>query len=208
MGRFSKAGAVVLAAAILSAGGGAYALASSWGGTITVCVSHENGTLYKAKKCRRHDRKLSWNRRGETGARGLTGARGPQGPPGVTGDSGPQGAQGPVGPSNGYFARAFSSPVSLSVPAGDYMVFGQGFIANPASSAIQVSCSLSANGTLLSAQDGSNSVTIPLSGNGEVSDEGVAHLNAPGSLENTCNTGGGTTFSDAITAIRVGTASP
>lgn len=204
MGRFSKAGAVVLAAAILSAAGGAYALASSRGGTITVCVDHKHGTLYKAKKCRRHDRKLSWNRHGATGGRGVTGAPGPQG---AKGDSGPQGVQGPVGPSNGYFAKALSSPVSLSVPAGDYIVYGQGFEGNPSASPVQTSCSLSANGTPLSAQDGFNSVTIPpFPGNGEVSDEGVAHLRAPGTLENTC--GGGTVFDDAITAIRVDTASP
>jgi hypothetical protein len=205
VGRFSKAGAVALAAAILcAAGGGAYALAASRGGTITVCVGHRHGTLYKAKRCHRHDHKLSWNRRG---VRGATGARGAQGPPGVKGDSGAQGTQGPVGPSNGYFARAFSSPVSLPVPAGDYMVFGEGFMANTTASPVTASCSLSANGTPLSVQDGADGVTIPgPAGNGEVSDQGVAHLSAPGTLENTCT--GGTTFSDAITAIRVGAASP
>lgn len=75
-------------------------------------------------------------------------------------------------------------------------------------SAIQTSCSLSANGTALSAQNGANAVTIPSPGNGEISDEGVAHFSAAGTLENTCNGGGGTTFSDAITAIKVETASP
>ena len=133
--------------------------------------------------------------------KGKKGDRGPQGPEGV------QGIQGPVGPSNGYFAHTFTSAVSLPVPAGDYTVFAQASMANSTGSPVQASCFLSANGTALSAQNGSNSVTIPANpGNGEVSDEGVAHLSAAGTLENTCN--GGTAFSDAITAIKVATASP
>jgi len=136
--------------------------------------------------------------------KGRKGDRGPQGPQGVQGI---QGVQGPVGPSNGYFAKSVTSAVSLPVPAGDYMVYAEASIGNSTSSPVQASCFLSANGTALSAQNGSNGVTIPLNpGNGEVSDEGVVHLSAAGTLENTCN--GGTTFSDAITAIKVDTASP
>lgn len=136
--------------------------------------------------------------------KGNKGDRGPQGPQGVQGI---QGIQGPVGPSNGYFAKTLTSAVSLPVPAGDYMVYAEASIGNSTATPIPASCYLSANGTALSAQNGSNSVTIPFNpGNGEVSDEGVAHLSAAGTLENTCN--GGTTFSNAITAIKVGSASP
>lgn len=128
---------------------------------------------------------------------------------GQRGNPGQQGIQGPIGPSNGYFAQTISSPVSLPVPAGNYVIYGQGFVANTAASSVQASCFLSANGTAVSAQNGANGVTIPpFPGNGEVSDEGVAHLTAAGNLENTCNGGGGSIFSDAITAIKVGTASP
>lgn len=134
--------------------------------------------------------------------------KGQKGAPGAQGIQGVQGVPGPAGPSNGYFARSFSSPVSLAVPAGDYMIYGQASVGNLTGSAIQASCSLSADGTALSAQNGANGVTIPTSGDNEISDEGVAHLSAAGSLENTCNTGGGFTFSDAITAIKVQTASP
>jgi hypothetical protein len=98
--------------------------------------------------------------------------------------------------------------VSLPVPAGNYLIYGQGFVENATASAVQASCSLSANGTGLSAQNGFNAVTIaPFPGDGEVSDQGVAHLIAAGTLENTCN-GGSSTFSNAITAIKVDTASP
>jgi hypothetical protein len=192
MGRLSKPAVAALAAAILMAGGGAYALASSAANsTITVCVNHKNHTLYKAKRCAKGDKKLSWSKQGPIGPRG------------------PQGVQGQTGPSNAYFAKTTSSPVSLAVPAGSYVVFGQGFVGNSNAAPVQAGCFLSADGTPLSAQNGSNAVTIPPNpGNGEVSDEGIAHLSAAGHLDNTCNGGGGTVFSDAITAIKVDTASP
>jgi hypothetical protein len=205
MGRlFNPAGALATAA-ILIGGSAAYALASSGGSAITVCVTHKNGALYKAKKCAKRDRQLTWNRQGPIGPRGATG---PQGAQGIEGPTGPAGVQGPTGPSNGYFAQTVGSTVSLPVPAGNYVVQGQGFIANLTVSPVQASCYLSANGTALSVQNGSNSVTIPQNpGDEEVSDEGIAHLSAAGSLENTC-TGGSATFSNAITAIKVDAANP
>jgi hypothetical protein len=104
MGRLSKLAAALSAAALLVAGGGAYALASASGGTITVCVSHSRGALYKAKKCAKHDTKLSWNAQGPAGVpgtqgpQGALGAQGRQGPTGATGPIGRQGPGGPQGP--------------------------------------------------------------------------------------------------------------
>jgi hypothetical protein len=70
---------------LLAAGGG-YALASgSNGGTITVCVSHHGGALYKAKRCAKHDKKLTWNKQGQQGRQGIQGVQG------QTGGTGPQG---------------------------------------------------------------------------------------------------------------------
>ena len=82
MGRLSKSGIAVSAVALAIVGGGAYALAASGGATITVCVSHKAGTLYKAKGCAKGDKKLTWNRLGPKGA---TGPRGIQGLPGKNG---------------------------------------------------------------------------------------------------------------------------
>lgn len=62
MGRLSRSGLSLGLVAVVLAGGGAYAIASSSSGTITVCVSHKGGTLYKSKTCARHDTKLSWNK--------------------------------------------------------------------------------------------------------------------------------------------------
>jgi len=98
--RFSGVALGVGVAALLLAALGAYALASSGGATITVCVEHEGGALYSAKKCARHDRKLSWNRQGPAGPAGQSGPAGPQGAQGREGDQGRQGTQGPPGMSD------------------------------------------------------------------------------------------------------------
>jgi hypothetical protein len=79
MERLSRAAAALSAAALLIAGGGAYALASSAGATITVCVNHNGGTLYKAKTCAARDKKLSWNEQGPPGIQGPTGKAGVNG---------------------------------------------------------------------------------------------------------------------------------
>ena len=62
---------------------------SSSNGTVTICVHHNGGGLYKASKCLHKDTTLSWNTRGLPGAQGATGSRGPTGPPGTQGDPGP-----------------------------------------------------------------------------------------------------------------------
>lgn len=102
MGRLSRFGLVLGAAGLLIVGGSAYALGSSGGGRITVCVRHNGGALYKARKCAKHDTTVTWNKQGPMGATG----RG--GPPGATGQQGPKGdtgAPGPAGPVTGTLPR-------------------------------------------------------------------------------------------------------
>jgi hypothetical protein len=84
--------AVALSAAALfcAIGGGAYAAASS-SKTVTVCVKHSGGELYQAKKCAKHDKKLSWDEKGVAGATGATGATGAAGATGTTGATGAAG---------------------------------------------------------------------------------------------------------------------
>lgn len=79
--------AVLVAVAMLLVAGGTYALASG-GGTITVCVHKHGGALYKAKKCKKGDKKLSWNKQGRQGNPGATGAKGATGAPGAPGAAG------------------------------------------------------------------------------------------------------------------------
>ncbi|HKO26463.1 MAG TPA: hypothetical protein VJU80_03330 [Solirubrobacteraceae bacterium] len=117
MGRSTKAAAAVAGIALLLAGGGAYALASSGGRAITVCVKHQGGALYKAKKCAKHDKKLSWNKQGPQGQ---------QGPQGVQGPKGDTGAQGPGGSTITYDANASATPTMtpLGTVLGDTL-FGE-----------------------------------------------------------------------------------
>jgi hypothetical protein len=79
MGRLPKYASVLGLVGLVVAAGAAYAVASSRGGTITVCVSHQSGTLYRSSRCAAHDTRLSWNRQGPTG---------PQGPKGQPGSAG------------------------------------------------------------------------------------------------------------------------
>jgi hypothetical protein len=82
-------------AVVIAAAGGAYAANS--GGTITVCVHHNGGGLYEARKCAKHDANLSWNAQGppgQPGTPGLQGPRGPQGSPGTNGTNGTDGLDG------------------------------------------------------------------------------------------------------------------
>ena len=59
-------GAVTL---VFGAAGGAWA-ASTGGRTITVCVHHSGGALYKASKCKQQDKHLTWNLQGPQGKPG------------------------------------------------------------------------------------------------------------------------------------------
>lgn len=132
MGRLSKAAAALGAAAVLIAGGGAYALASS-GGAITVCVSHNRGTLYKAKKCARHDEKLTWSKQGPKGATGATGPQGGQGPQGQRGPAGTARAYGVISSSGNVVAAKsmnLTASALTSLGPGVYCVKAAGV--NPA----------------------------------------------------------------------------
>jgi hypothetical protein len=113
MGRLSKSAAALGVATLLIVGGGAYAFASSSGGVITVCVNHSDGTLYRARKCAKFDKKLTWN---ELGPRGLQGPQGPQGPQGAQGPQGLPGTNGTNG-TNGA-TNVVVRTATESVPSG------------------------------------------------------------------------------------------
>jgi hypothetical protein len=89
--------AAIVGVLVLAVAGGGYAIASGTG-TITVCVQHNGGGLYKATKCAKRDKRLSWNKVGQRGATGATGAAGQNGATGATGAAGQNGVTGPAGP--------------------------------------------------------------------------------------------------------------
>ncbi len=224
MGRFTRSGLVLGAAALLIAGGGAYdAFASSGGGTITVCVNHDGGTLYKARKCANRDKQLSWNKQGlpgatgprgpvgATGAKGPVGATGPQGPVGATGAKGPvgdTGPQGPIGPQglkgdtgdrgpSDAFTKRGGPPTDLAVPAGNYFVIAKASVANANT---LTRCDLT-GGTDADATFGSIEST------GHTQETLVAtivtHFDAPGTIHWSCSSGFSANQA-VVNAIQVG----
>jgi hypothetical protein len=142
---------------------------------------------------------------------GLKGARGPQGPQGLRGVQGIQGVQGTPGPGSAYFDHAVSGSMqvldsTVSVPAGAYAIHGDGLVEG---STGHGSCQLLAGGTAIANQSGGIVVNFP-SPNGAVSDQGVAHLAAAGTITNECsaNGSGSVVGQDSVLAIAVGSASP
>ncbi len=97
MGGVSRSGVIIIAAAVLFVGGGAYAFGASKRSTIAVCVNHRSGVLYQAHRCARHDKKLSWSTVGPEGPAGAQGAAGPQGAAGQAGAAGPVTTAAPSG---------------------------------------------------------------------------------------------------------------
>jgi len=130
--RISPTLGVALIAVVLAASGGAYAAVKTSAKTISVCINRKGGALYSARRCARHDRRLSWNADGRQGAAGAAGAQGPAGAPGSAGTPGRPGVKGdpgtpgPRGPSDAYFNTSAGGTgtgpqsVTVAVPAGDY----------------------------------------------------------------------------------------
>ncbi len=96
--------------ALLIAGGG-YALATAGSKTITACVHQHGGALYVAKKCAKHDTKLSWSKVGPRGPAGTKGNTGGQGLPGKPG------AQGPGATTLVFDATGTASPTATAIGA-------------------------------------------------------------------------------------------
>jgi hypothetical protein len=189
MGRLSKSGAALGAAVLMILGGGAYALGSSSAGTMTVCVSHKGGALYKAKRCAKHDQKLRLN---EQGARGPSNAFSGsiEGPVTIT-------IAGTPGNKVGH----------LNLQPGSYVIFAKAWIENQSmTSATTAGCELDAG-----ADSDSDTVKLEPSGNnafrGAVALT-VAHtFRSAGPAQLSCSTGMGATVTAnnvVVTAIQVG----
>jgi hypothetical protein len=185
----SRTPAVLVGALAALLAGGGYAFASR-GGAIHACVRKGSHLLY-TDRCKKGDKKLSWNRAGRRGPRGATGS---EGAPGPEGPPGPQGVPGLEGPSSGYSTyqqRAVGIPIpndnlghtvaSLTIPAGSYMVIAKTTVQNANSGEALDTCDLIAPG------GSSNNAAIDESTSSTGSNE-FATLSLVGPL----TTGGGT----------------
>jgi hypothetical protein len=126
---FSSRGTSAAAAGILVLliAGGGYAIASG-SGTINACAQKHGKHLLYTGKCKKGDTKLSWAVQGPPGSTGATGRAGP---------AGPKGATGAIGPSAGFsssggdvMSLAGTTVVSLTLPAGSFVINGKVSIAN------------------------------------------------------------------------------
>jgi hypothetical protein len=107
---------VALAALVFAASGGAYAAVKVSSPTsISACVHHKGGALYIARKCARHDGRITWGVAGKVGAQGQPGAMGLQGP---AGQPGGQGIQGPPGQPGGQGIQGPPGPFLATLPSG------------------------------------------------------------------------------------------
>ncbi len=111
------------------------------GGVIYGCYSARRGALRvidnSVSSCKPYEIPLHWNQvgpMGPMGPQGVQGPAGPQGPPGTQGPVGPTGPAGAAGPSHAYFmshpyflnfSPGGAIPVSITVPAGDYVIDGK-----------------------------------------------------------------------------------
>ena len=94
-------------------------------------MSHNGGNLYKAKACRKSDKKLSWNLTGPQGPPGVQGIHGVQG---IQGTEGQRGEPGPAGPASTQEAfnsltvgNGFGAAVIVDCPTGTIATGGGGF---------------------------------------------------------------------------------
>jgi hypothetical protein len=143
----------------------------------------------------------------------LKGATGPQGVQGVQGSPG---ADGPAGPSNAYFAHGTGTSLpAVSVPAGDYFVYGQ-LVAERAPDEFSASRSVSgfrvvAAGPGESDHTAVSSVTFPpnttYASATTIPVQGIVHLPQGGQIGVVLEAATNVTDLD-LTAARVGSATP
>lgn len=159
--RITPSMAVALLALVVATSGVALAAGSNSSPTIKACESHKGGALYLAKKCRRHDKRVTWSVAGPQGAQGAEGAQGPQGAQGAQGAQGPQGPQGiqgpATGPAGGALAGTYPNPglaagavnsAALASNAVTAAKIAAGAVTGPKIAAGAVSASDLASGTL------------------------------------------------------------
>lgn len=87
-------------------------------GVYAGCYLKASGALRvvrTSRKCKRSERRVTWNRVGGRGARGQAGPQGAAGALGLVGPSGSQGATGPAGPTG---AQGAIGPAGSAGPAG------------------------------------------------------------------------------------------
>jgi hypothetical protein len=129
--RLTYANLLATIAIFVALGGGAYAVTAqpSANAVVFACAKKKGGalrTVNKAKRCKRSERKISWNvggAAGPGGSKGETGGSGPAGPPGAAGSSGAAGSPGGTGPT-GDTGPSAATPETLPLLSENWGGFG------------------------------------------------------------------------------------
>jgi len=156
----------VIAVALLALGIATAASLAAVGGSSTIyaCVKRKGGAVRivaRTSRCKKSERKLSWNTTGPAGAsgpRGRTGSRGPSGAAGASGSPGNNGAaRGFVDanpPTSGEYVHlpGSGSPfvvATLNLPTGSYVIQGDIHLLSTVAAGTSVTCRLQAGGQTL-----------------------------------------------------------
>ena len=140
-GGLTYANVIATGAIFIALGGGAYAVTAlpSANSVVYACAKKKGGalrTVKKSQRCKRRERKISWNVGGQAGPGGSQGAAGSPGPPGAAGSPGSPGSPGATGPAGASAATpetlpllsenwgGFGSPAWTNQPAGPTELFG------------------------------------------------------------------------------------
>jgi hypothetical protein len=209
--KFTRNGNILAIAlvAVLAAVGVGYAAIPSAAGVIHSCynaTANPSGGLRvidaeAGAKCSKNEKALDFNQTGPQGPQGIQGVKGDkgdQGIQGVKGDQGDQGvkgdtgAPGPAGVSNVYQASAVTDlktevgPLSVSVPAGNYLVVGNGEVANSDGDDQRAVCSL--QGRVVSEErlddydSGLNDANLPITGTAVLDNPGTITIDCGGAF--------------------------
>lgn len=207
---YLRGNTLALLALFVALGGTSYAAAGGLvakNGQLAGCVG--TGGVLKVLKPGRHcstgQKAVAWNvtgRAGSSGPAGATGGQGSTGDAGRTGASGQSivGSIGPVGPSDAYTSKSHGSPISL--PAGDYVLFGKVRWTNGQKAATEeIFCELSDSAATVDAEGvkvlAGSPVVLVLGG--------PIHLDSADKVSLLCSGEEGLAKKTELTAIRVGT---
>ena len=192
--------AVVIVAALLVAGGIAYATIPDASGVIHGCYKKDQGTLRvidtdKAQACSNSEVPLNWSQ---------TGPPGQQGPPGPTGPSDVWSVDGyNAGFKNLPFQTSVDLATTSTLPAGSYFVQAETEAENILSSPTDYFCDLVDSSTTSQETRVTSSdwVTIPV--------QAVITLTSPDTISLQCeaaNSAGSEAFNWQLAAIKIGRA--
>ena len=129
-GGLTYANVLATGAIFIALGGGAYAASALPAGEVIYACKKKRGgalrTVSKAKRCKKSERKISWNVRDVQGPNGGAGSQGSAGLPGVlgvAGAAGPPGATGAAG-TTGPAGASAATPETLPLLSDNFASFG------------------------------------------------------------------------------------